>query len=541
MKYCVYQFEAVSIQDYIMASAKLKEMVGASQLLEGLTTNILDACLNQLGFKVSENMSGLTKMTDNQILFPRKAGGVFLAVMKAGDKAQELTAVWPLIVQQAVPGLKFSVVSAIGNDIKVLINDARQKLTAQKNTPKIVLPELTPIAMRSPRTGSSVYTHNKAQGKTVSIDYPTHIKQTSQNKDIFQEVTNKWLPKTEKGRKFPKIFDHTTESDKPEQFPLSIEEGEHTVAIVHADGNGIGQYIRTFFTKIAEEDDVQFLQDYQVFSQGMDTATKQAANIAMQWLINKIDADSALPIRPLILSGDDVTCIIASQYAFGFMQKLTQSFETESAKELKKLQTKETGFPANFTMTTGMVFLRSNQPFYLGYQLAEDLCRHSKKLGRKYNSENIPSTLSYFYITSTLFENVDDQLVSDFTANKGQLLTQECYRLVSTKGDIKKNASMVDFDDLISLGKTLHEDGISISFIRELVTNLKLNPSKASQMIKRKIEIGNKDLISKFTNALKPFGLNTLEELLEKQSPLNDLIALNNLPQVTEKLMGDMK
>ncbi len=44
--FLVFQFEAFSIQEYIFATSKLKEMVGASQLLEKLTLDVLTKAVN---------------------------------------------------------------------------------------------------------------------------------------------------------------------------------------------------------------------------------------------------------------------------------------------------------------------------------------------------------------------------------------------------------------------------------------------------------------------------------------------------------------
>lgn len=529
MNYVVYQFEAVSIQEYIMASSKLKEMVGASQLLDVLTGELLNMALKEIGLITCDlsSMSALA-LNEDDVVFPRRSGGVFLAVMVDGEKADLFKKLWALLVQQLAPTLKFAVAIKKSENIKLAIKMVRQQLNAEKNTPKITLPEMTPLTMRSPRTGGAVI---KTQNG-VSIDLATQVKQQTQNQadTLFQAINHRWLPKGVV-KTFPTVFDHTKESTKEIEFPFSGREGEHTVAIVHADGNGIGQYIQRFFNKIDQDNvsDLTFLNAYAAFSQGLDHATQFAAQEAMSWLISTYEqkeGGSSLPIRPLILSGDDITCIIRSDYAFEFMQKLTQEFEAASEKALKKLSIGREVFPAYLTMTTGIVFLRSNQPFYMGYQLAEDLCSHSKNLGR--NSKNqegiIPSTLTFVHATSTLFDSAHDFIQGELTTSEGLKLTNEVYLLGKEKSPIAPFSVLKEMSDCFS------DEKLNISFIRKLATTLQLDTAHAKQMIKRWKEISEPSHIEPLETLLNThFNISSLEALCENNNPIGDLIVYQNL------------
>ena len=535
--FLVYQFEAVSIQEYIMASFKLKEMVGASQLLETLTDSILEQVVGTVGLNVLPEFSE-PSLNEDSIYFPRQSGGVFLAVMRNSDKANQFIDLWPLVVQTSVPGLKFSVANAVNSNIKEAFSQVRESLNSEKNAPKISLPELTPICMRSPRTGGAVYETQLDNGNYISIDYPTHVKNLTQNraKESFEKVTKKWLPESHKNMIFPNVFDHSKEAENETHFPFSGKEGEHTIAIVHADGNGIGQFIRDFFNQLNTLDDAKFLAAYAVFSKGMDNATQKAAQTAMKWLIEKTENRniSALPIRPLILSGDDVTCIIHSDYAFGFMQKLTHSFEEESKYELDKLleidKTARDVFKEYLTMTTGMVFLRSNQPFYMGYQLAESLCSHAKDKGRQYQSKNgdiAPSLLSFVHSTSTLFEEAEDYFKTEMTTSKGTRLTQSHYGFgkLSKPENIK---DLVMLKDLQALSNCFSSDTLNISVVREIATYLQFDLNHAERLIKRWRELKSPQLVS-FEQSLVIFGLDSLEALLTINNPISDLIAYQGI------------
>ena len=545
-KFLVCQFEAVSIQEYIMASTKLKEMVGASQLLEALTTTVLDKVLSALSLKeiqADENFS-LSKLSATNIVFPRRAGGVFLMVMHNNDAAQNFVQLWPLLVQQFAPGLKFSFATERDEEIKPAIGKVRNLLNAQKNTPKATLPELTPVTHRSPTTGGAAVSVETSNNQSMSVDQPTRVKNISQNKVVFPNVMNKWLPDNETDR-FPKVFEHTQKSESKEYFPFSTKEGEHTIAIVHADGNGVGQYIRTFFEKLEAVNDEVFIKAYSAFSQGMDNATQKAAQSAMAWLIME-HPEGALPIRPLILSGDDVTCILRSDCAFEFMKRLVKAFEEESKIELDKLSAIDKNarsvFPDYLTMTTGMVFMRSNQPFHMGYHLAESLCSHSKDLGRKARQTSegiIPSTLSFVHSTSSLFDNAEDYIATELTVcstkngTKGIKLSQEVYLLGKEVEGLKEE--IVPFTALQDLVDVMDENNLNISFLRQLATTLQLDPAHGQRMISRWIEINSEhgsQAIDALNEVLKQhFGLDNVHALTTQNNPLSDLIAYQGLTQ----------
>lgn len=407
--------------------------------------------------------------------------------------------------------------------------ELRRILDTEKNTPKITLPEITPMTLRSPRTGGAVVTTKTEHKRSISIDLPTQIKTKTQNftDSIFKDVSKKWLPQGAT-YEFPNVLDHTKLSENETQFPFSTNEGDHTVAIVHADGNGVGQYIRDFFETLKQDNisEIEFIKAYAAFSQGMEQATQKAAQEAMAWLIEQVPK-GALPIRPLILSGDDVTCIIHSDYAFEFMHKLTLAFEQASELELDKIspQIARAKFPKKLTMTTGMAFLRSNQPFYMGYQLAESLCDHSKSKGRSLrNSEDamIPSTLTFVHTTSNLFEGADEVIATELTTANGLKLTNEVYGFGAQEIE-----GLVNFGALEKIAACFSEQALKVGFLRELVTALQLDVQHAQRMIKRWKEVAieknlqqfEAELISNFSS------LKSIDDLTRKSNPLCDVLA----------------
>lgn len=85
MKYFSLFFEARGIQAYIFDSGKMKEMVGASELVKNLCGDNLDSVITHLNLEEIKPTSKadsakLLSLKANQIFFSRRSGGVFTAL-----------------------------------------------------------------------------------------------------------------------------------------------------------------------------------------------------------------------------------------------------------------------------------------------------------------------------------------------------------------------------------------------------------------------------------------------------------------------------
>lgn len=427
MKYYLYQWEAVFIQDYVLAGGKIKTMVGASELLEAVTEALLTTAIKELGLKekVVGDLpeKGDLALADGEVVFSRKAGGVFLMVLQNEAKANQFAQLWPILVSNFAPGIKFSAALKSGDDFAKTSKALRDELNNQKNQPQITLPESTPLTVRFQKTG-------KAQ-----IEAPQKNKDgqdwTMQAKldNSFATLAKKHLNDSKKYH-FPKQFEHkNADGSLEESFPFkTTDPGNHTIAIIHPDGNGLGGYLHQIFENLNNKDNSAIaVKAYATFSKGLDEATQTAAKAATKWLIEQYEKEknpykdksahkniTPLPMRPLILGGDDLTCIVRADYAFGFVKNFTENFE-KATKNFATGLKKDFGnifecLPEILTCTTGMVFIKSNQPFSLGYQLAEGLCSEAKKSGRGISNEMPPSLVSFLHTTNTLFDEIDTQI-----------------------------------------------------------------------------------------------------------------------------------
>ncbi len=147
-------FELDSIQDFLFASGRLRDVTGASELLDRLTNpnandNLLDAVCEAAGLSLA---SGEVPQAD-EIAFSRRAGGAFYAFSQNQPPLEKLRDLWTLAIQQAVPHLTYSLGMGSGVTAAKAFQAARQALMADNSRLRPTLPAAAPVAVRSRRTG----------------------------------------------------------------------------------------------------------------------------------------------------------------------------------------------------------------------------------------------------------------------------------------------------------------------------------------------------------------------------------------------------
>ena len=84
-----------------------------------------------------------------------------------------------------------------------------------------------------------------------------------------------------------------------------------------------------------------------------------------------------LPIRPLIIGGDDVTFFCPANMAILFTKTLVELLDAETPEGAPEHLTKE--ISRHMDACAGIAILPTKYPFFRGYELAEQLCTSAKK------------------------------------------------------------------------------------------------------------------------------------------------------------------
>ena len=165
------------------------------------------------------------------------------------------------------------------------------------------------------------------------------------------------------------------------------------LAVVHADGNGVGQVFRDLCRNLGRqtsdidgepfgESNRKFIDSYRRFSIALEVCTEAAFTAALKNLQAqtaqlrslkrmKEHQDDIVPILPIVLGGDDLTLVCDAQIALQFTHDFLTAFEAQT-ENLDSL-----GAP-RLSACAGIAIVKPHFPFSAAYELAEQLLRSAK-------------------------------------------------------------------------------------------------------------------------------------------------------------------
>lgn len=475
MRYA-YMFETRGIQRFLFASGRLRDMLGGSELVDYLCTDrgLLDQTLSRL------------ELTPDVV---RKAGGTFYLSFDTRDEAERLRAAWRLACRHWLPGVEQVDVLASGEDARKAIANGLDLLREERNRMQPDLPRPGPLAERSARTGLAAVKRDRDE----AMDAATARQRSFNRPADSQPLASRFLD--DSGFSWPVNFEETAPART--RFPL----GERRlVGLLHADGNGLGELLRTLNQACERADDKTYIRLYRAFSDGLGRATLRAAQTASREVLVPAAADGVLPARPLVLGGDDLTIVLRADLALGFARVFLTAFEAETREAMAALRQIFTdeglaehakALPAYLTACAGLCYMKCSQPFHAGHELAESLCKRAKDASRKVRqaSDPMPATLALHKVQDSLLEDAESQfrqnhvarheVAADETARTLELhLALPAYALHPTPG-------LPALDDLLAL-RTVFDPSVSAGALndrplRELATLMHANLPLARQ------------------------------------------------------------
>ena len=515
--YYALLFEAKSIQQYLFESGRLRDIIGASELIDALTTKLLDDTLAALN---------LTKGVDLE--FSRRAGGAFYALSKDGILLQKLLSLYTLLVQQSAPDLTYDVGFDGGETSLKAFDAARKKLQMDSAVVRPRLPLSSPLTQRYQHTGRAA---EKADRRGDVVDAATAVKKSYA--DLSQAgFISRFSPGDAKlgWRDWPRNLEQD-ETNKDGAFPFNEE--QRRIALIHADGNGLGQLLINARAAVENRPD-QFVSVFQEISKVITEATVHAAKQAThEVLLPAREEGKPLPARPVLLGGDDLTILVRADLAMDFLRAFIRAFEAYSPAALEQLRKKGVeGLPPRLTIGAGLVYMSASQPFYLMSHLAESLMSRAKQQAKAFDLQDPPSSLAFYRVTSGVVDDYEMIVKHELTHTEGgdqYIDTLGCYF-------VGEESPAPRIDDLLKLASLLGGEEMARGPTRQLLTLMGLSTADARSRYRRWRQLmgENKPSVLKQFDALMqsllgvpmlpdlPYG-NTGET---KYSPLADALAL---------------
>ncbi len=341
----LYGASVQGIQEFIFKTNQLQEIVGASEIVKSLE-------------KEFEQISNYQE-NDPHILV--NAAGNIKAIFEDKSKLEQVVKEFPKKIMQKAYGITISqaVVEMSGDFSERIgaIKELEKRLKIQRNRPSIPL-DLSINIM-------------KLASKTARPEVEKELdKSTKQKRDAYAI----WFNNERRDQK---------EFEKSKDLSF-ISNGKKKLAVIHADGNGLGQLIPN-------------LPNIPEFSKGLNEATTVAFE----------DAKKVIPndkIRKIILGGDDMTVICDASYALEFTKVFLEKFEQYTKEKTGHL----------LTACAGIAYCNEKYPIHYAISLAEALCSATKKHAKAINKDLAPSSLMFHNVQSSNFQSwekfVEDEL-----------------------------------------------------------------------------------------------------------------------------------
>lgn len=460
MNHCVAALlDTVSIQDYIFQSNQLKENIGASFLVDNIYDTLLDKTI-QDDLKISDFDLTLWRKKPEIPVFTQNprfdvgyiGGGNALLFFQDNGKAVEFIKAWTRDLLVYTPGIT----TAVACDETFDLDDfhaSKQKLLRQlrKNKGRYIPDTLMPSHGMTAECKHSGLSANidilNPQGEIEYVSASTYAKiEAAENAQ--KEIRNKYLDI------LGNDFDFIADIGK-----LGQKEGEDShIAIVHIDGNDMGDRFNAANT----------LPETRTLSIEVDKATKQAFRHvikhiiahfsdfknAAEFKISKEDGKDVLPIRSIVLGGDDVTFVCDGRLGLYFAKLFIEAFQDQEVNGKKDL-----------TACAGIAIIKTKYPFSRGYTLAEALCKHAKDV-RKENGD-MCSYLDFHLSHGGFTGSPEDIRKKHFQVEQGNLMYRP-YKLV-----LKETKDEYSFDLILQKATALqppHFPRNKVYELREVLT-----------------------------------------------------------------------
>lgn len=375
--------EADKIQDFIFRSSRLREVVGASQLLTRFCRSVDDTLAKVHQGRVIVNDGGSFRIifeTREQAI----AFGADLAELYRLALGGSLTVAEPVELNG-----DFRKANKMASNRLRWAKSHRQGVVAEVHMPYVAFCESCGVALAERRdrlsgkraSRRSQYLCQTCQEKTAernhtyqAILYEAHC--------TFPDIQPKGNPK------WPEDADDVAEFDLRKR---------NYVAYLVADGNGMGQIFGS-----CDRDQIAKLS--QELSRVLrDSLAVPAARVRGQ-LPDKPDM---IPILPLILGGDDLFALIPAPYALDFARRFCLAWEEQMRNLVKEVGLTDVPPP---TIAAAVVICKSTYPYALAHRRASELLKKAKRQSKLLAAEKgeYLSAVNFEVILGNRLAGLDD-------------------------------------------------------------------------------------------------------------------------------------
>ncbi len=398
----IVMYEISQKQQFIFRTNRLIENIGASHIIRELTTNPRKLFENEA---VQKYLNKSIDLPDPQ--YRIVGGGNAIFIFNSENDATTFSRNLSFYILQCFPGIELFLVKRTfdweqdllyrNENHPGLMEKLQNELANKKNERRYaVKQESWGIQQACVTSGmpanTTIFNHetNEYEPRAEEFKPIQEIGREIRNDGYHQRfiVENDLLPASDK-------YKFLTQDDIENVFSKQSSLAEKNyLAIISIDGNAMGVKVSKFFEqKFASNED--YLKKYEAFTNEIDEAYTNAFRKTIAYVMERYDVWATdfygheneqlenwkhlIPIRPIIASGDDVSLITYGKLGI----EMAKTFLTFLQEQKITIGKGENARTYRYEACAGVAIIRHKYPFWLGFQLADELCNNAKKRLKK--------------------------------------------------------------------------------------------------------------------------------------------------------------
>lgn len=436
--------DTMQIQPYIFGSNRLRENVGASYLVDAATGDWAFEAVKEVAHG-KNNIGPRNNLIDDkwiengldaEVMY--SGGGNFVVLFDGFEKVKKFNYNLSQRVLQEAPGLQLMIAQRemqwSEHVLRDTLNEVFRMLGMQKRN-HIWSAPLLGLSVTASCSSTGLPATKVVKGIGGEPGYLASD-EIQAKVDIARPKQNNPGAADLRLQEAIKLSQYSYPSDFED---LGATEGEYShIAIVHADGNGMGQRIRDIGDKYATPDkNRDFVLELRNFSINVKNATKKALKAVLDKLVAQIvdeDGDKVIvhrvsrnmsiqikrasgergyyiPFRPIVFGGDDVTFVCDGRLGLSLATTYLREFERHTIG-----LGKDNG---RLTACAGVAIIKSHYPFARAYALAAELTSSAKRYRR--DNDIAGSCLDWHFALSGLGGSIKEIRRREYEVSTGSL------------------------------------------------------------------------------------------------------------------------
>lgn len=460
-------YDVRGIQKYIFRTAKVKDAIGASAIVEDIIMDALKDAVKKKSHTYSLdwcNEDGYfpyeEKDVDIQVLFI--GGGNAYVLYKTKEICVGINKLMSNYILRNTYSLQLAVAMIEkGDNYSDDYSKLQKKLIKVKAKMRMSKPlGSLPVMKTEVKTGYPLGLKTDQQNGNRQISQETYLKQKKSEKQ--QINTNRE----------ERIFDNL----------INNKGTDSNLAVVHIDGNSMGLRIRSIIQDINDYEEA--INTMRNISYNINYSYKRVFDQMKSTFESNHQKDYI--IRKIVVAGDDITYVCNAQIALAtveFFAKYISECTMNGKKDADSIR------DYSFSICAGVTFIHSHFPFYVGYQVAEELCGNAKDRAKDsaFADKNRVGNFVDFHICKNVqAQNLEQMRADEYETSSGeQLLIRPYYISVKNESiELAKNNDKLcawnNFKEYCAYFQK--EKMIPRSFAKEIRNTYPLGEARMSQL-----------------------------------------------------------